>query len=118
MIDDGKVRALILVDHPEIEPHRLEMEDIDFGEKMGVWYRTGDNLIIRVNAACKGRTEADVAADLSAQLTERLQPMTIVIQTSEFVAPTLVIDFTGKRGRHPASCICKTCAKKAALVTG
>ncbi|WP_206689620.1 hypothetical protein, partial [Streptococcus pseudopneumoniae] len=71
------------------------------------------NLIIRLNAVCKNRSEAEVAADLSTQLTERLKPVEWPMK-----APAEVIDFTGKRGRHPAACICATCAKKAELVNG
>ena len=110
MIDDAKIRLMVLEAFPQIEPHRIEIEELDFGEVIGIWYRGGDNLITRVKTETRGKDEKDIAANLIELLSLRLTPPVLVAQ-----AP--VTNYQGKRGRHPHDCICDTCIKRRQTVS-
>lgn len=80
------------------EPWQVEMEEIDYGEKLGVFYRGKDG-VKRVSADTRGKTEDQIAFALLSLLLNK--PIEAEISPYE-----------GKAGRHPDSC---TCTKHKAL---
>ena len=71
MIDDAKIRRQLLATFPFLPPHAVEMEDFEHGDIVGVTMFDADSHErIRAKANAKGRSEAEVAADLEAQMRE------------------------------------------------
>lgn len=61
MYDDAKIRRMLLEEFPQIEPRRLEMEEIDFGDRCGAWYLPPDQTQpIRFSVDAKGRTDESI----------------------------------------------------------
>lgn len=130
MYNDIAVRSLILAQMPGVEPWRMEMEDVDYGERMGVFYRSADKGVIRHSVIAKGRTDEEIASDFLGLLTGRsdeaadpiitatvgepvITPDTIVVSmNASDVAPP---NYEGRRGRHPGTCVCSKCSAKKSL---
>lgn len=117
MYNDITVRTIILKSFPGIEPWRMEMEDLDYGDRMGVFFRKPDGTIQRVNVVVKGKTEEQIAADFVEKLKEPVplvyeqprafistEPQTVLM--SEVNSIKTFSPYEGKRGKHPKDCTC------------
>lgn len=132
MYDDAKIRRMLLEEFPQIEPCRLEMEEIDFGDRCGVWYLPPDQTQpIRFSVDAKGRTDESIFEIMiplmrnvlgikpgqpdAVQEVEGEQVQTLEPKEDEFGLPPL--KETTRRGRHPNACTCEKCeAKRVAAV--
>ena len=63
MIDDAVIRRYILTALPALEPWRIEMEEIDFGDAMGCALRV-DGGLKRFQTEAKGKSEEAIATEL------------------------------------------------------
>lgn len=65
MIDDAKIRRLLLGRFPQIEPHRFVIDELDWGERYEVIYSAdGDHRTAQVVAGRKAEAElADALAE-------------------------------------------------------
>lgn len=93
--DEGKIRALVVAGLKGPEAWRVELEPIDFGARLGVFYRdTGG--VKRVSVATHGKTEEQIAFGLLSELMNR----------PEIVTDSVLSPYEGKSGRHPDTCTC------------
>lgn len=110
------------------EPWQVEMEEIDYGEKCGVFYR-GPQGIKRAMVEARGKTENQIAFALLAMLMNNQEYKVIGVGNHAAIIPTVLPEanalgeiqlpltpikspYEGKGGRHPSSC---TCSKHKAL---
>lgn len=79
MIDDAKVRQRILEYLPQLEPWRLEMEELDFGERVGCAVKVRDHLTVKLSTRAFDpssqipgtrfeRLEGSIAAELAQRI--------------------------------------------------
>lgn len=78
MIDDSVIRRIILTHIPALAPWRIEMEGIDFGERVGVFLRLESGVHrIAVDAFSKRggpeKSEDRIAFELSQQIRKILK---------------------------------------------
>lgn len=109
-LDDSRIRSLVLAACPHIDPKRLEVSEVHYGDLMGFWHRKEDGTVHRDHVVAVKRTEAEVAADIAELL---LQERTKVIiaehHAAEAIAPPTagpLSPYEGKRGKHPNNCTC------------
>lgn len=69
--DDDKVRRSLLHALPDLKPEHLEMEVLDYGERLGVCYRHNGKLI-RFTTDTKAKTPDAVSRDLLLMAREKL----------------------------------------------
>ena len=74
MIDDGKVRRLILEAFPDIGNSNVEMEEYEYGDFVGVFVR-GHGAPFRHRVDVRAKNEQEVADALIAPLREFLHPI-------------------------------------------
>jgi hypothetical protein len=67
MIDDAKIRRVLLERFPQIEPYRFEMEEFDYGDAYGAYWRSPDG-VKRVQADARGKDEAQIADAIAEQM--------------------------------------------------
>lgn len=128
MYNDIIIRDLILQQMPGVEPWRMEMEDVDFGDRIGVFYRSADKGVIRHAVRAKGRTDSEIADDFIQFLTNEPDEVSDAPQSlcqesegasaevSELAAQDMSkSEYEGRRGRHPRTCTCSTCLAKKAV---
>lgn len=96
---DQKIRTQIVAGL-RAEPWQIEMEEIDYGEKLGVFYRSKDG-IKRAVTETRGKTEDQIAFALLSILMNK--PEITPAPVSPVSAPSL---YEGKRGKHPNNCTC------------
>lgn len=89
--DETKIRQQVIAGL-RAEPWQVELEQIDHGVRLGVFYRSPQG-IKRVIAETVRRNEDQIAFDLLSQLMNK--PIDI--------APAL---YEGRAGRHPDNCTC------------
>lgn len=130
MYNDAAIRQTIL-QATGIEPWRIEMEDIDYGERIGMFYRSPEG-VVRHAVPMKGRTENEVAGDFIAFISgaqvvtldgvtisspEMREPKSLWAQPKEFAEAVEKMlgdsPYEGKAGRHPLDCTCTRHAPKA-----
>lgn len=109
--DEDKIRHQIIAGMT-CEPWRVELEAINYGERLGVFYRSPTG-IIRAQTDAKGRTEDQIAFALISVLMDEVGEKrranfavaapgaNLKVQIDELPSP-----YEGKSGRHPASCTC------------
>lgn len=97
-LDDSHIRTLVLAACPGIEPRRLEVNEVNYGDLMGFWHRKEDGSVQSGNVIALHRTEAEVAGEIAGRLLTAQAIATIA-------GPS---PYEGKRGKHPANCTCST----------
>lgn len=98
--DEDKIRAQIIAGLKGCEPSRVELEQFDYGGKLGVYYRSPMGLQ-RVQTETAGKTEDQIAfALLSLLLNGHSEPRIL------HPVPPIASPYEGKRGKHPKSCTC------------
>lgn len=96
------------------EPWQVEMEEIDYGEKCGVFYRSPQG-IKRAAVETRDKTENQIAFALLSILMNEPAPAPETVTWTENSDPTswdAISPYEGKRGKHPNNC---TCSKHKAL---
>ena len=119
MYDDGKIRVRLLNEFPWIEPHRFEMEEYDFGDRLGISYLsplTSERIKAQVDA--KGRDD-DSLFEILLPLAKTVfgpAPAPVHENLAEAeVLPVVVQEdkpVKAKRGRHAKACQCEPCQAK------
>lgn len=99
---EEKIRSQVIAGL-RAEPWQVEMEEIDYGERCGVFYRSPQG-IKRAMVETRDKTENQIAFALLSML------MNKPIEEAPPIATTS--PYEGKGGRHPSSC---TCSKHKAL---
>lgn len=115
-LDDSRIRTLVLAACPGIEPRRLEVNEVNYGDLMGFWHRKEDGSVQSGNVIALHRTEAEVAGDIAGRLLTAQAVDTIVAEQSALRQEMSGITdlmrgpspYEGKRGKHPANCTCST----------
>lgn len=97
-LDDARIRRLVLAACPHIEPHALEVCEMDHGATIGFWYRNPEGGIQRGAAGAIRRTEAEVAEELAAEL--------LGTKAKADISAAGKSPYEGKGGRHPNTCTC------------
>lgn len=104
-LDDSRIRKLVLAACPHIEPKRLEVNEMDYGARMGFWYRKPEGGVQLGSAIALQRTEAEVATELAAELLGTKAKADILEAGANNTHPE-VSPYEGRAGRHPDSCTC------------
>ena len=69
MIDDARIRRMLLQHFPQIEAHRFEMEEYDGGDTIGAaYFDKPSGRQWRVKADARGRAEEAIADDLAVSM--------------------------------------------------
>lgn len=122
--DEHRIRKAVIAGLKQPEEWRVEMEAINYGERLGVFYR-GPKGVQRVSVDARGKTDDQIAFGLLsellngkpdlAEITERTCLVATVGQTKaalreEMSGITPIMrgqsPYEGKRGKHPNSCTC------------
>lgn len=107
---DQKIRTQIVAGL-RAGPWQIEMEEIDYGEKLGVFYRSKDG-VKRAVTETRGKTEDQIAFALLSTLMNKpdlqeITELTVVRETLRQAAEAgLISPYEGKRGKHPNNCTC------------
>lgn len=107
-LDDSRIRSLVLAACPHIDPKRLEVSEVNYGDLMGFWHRKEDGTVHTGNVVAIKRTEQEVAQDIAEKLLHKQAVANIewaASKLSEDLA-TAASPYEGKRGKHPKSCTC------------
>lgn len=115
-LDDSRIRTLVLAACPGIEPRRLEVNEVNYGDLMGFWHRKEDGTVESGNVIALHRTEAEVAGEIAGRLLTAQAVDTIVAEQSTLRQEMSGITdlmrgpspYEGKRAKHPANCACST----------
>lgn len=94
---DQKIRSQVVAGL-RAEPWQIEMEEIDYGEKLGVFYRSKDG-VKRAVTETRGKTEDQIAFALLSLLMNKPE----IVPASPISAASI---YEGKAGRHPDNCTC------------
>lgn len=94
---DQKIRSQVVAGL-RAEPWQIEMEEIDYGEKLGVFYRSKDG-VKRAVTDTRGKTEDQIAFALLSQLMNKPE----IVEPKSINAASI---YEGKAGRHPDNCTC------------
>ncbi len=108
MDNDIAVRNRILKALPHLEPWRIEMEEIDFGDKMGIFYRSPDGPKRCALPAKNVNDDTLVEGFLSFI---KAEPRVIEAKTTETELANAP-NYEGRAGRHPTACVCQRCVNK------
>lgn len=102
--NEDKIRAQVIAGLKTPEPWRVELEAINYGEKLGVFYRAIDG-IKRVSVDTRGKTDDQIAFGLLSELMNRPIPVEEFAEVTP-AAWTALSPYEGKRGKHPNACTC------------
>jgi hypothetical protein len=120
MIDDAHIRRLILTAIPDIEPHKLEVQEMDYGAAVGWWLTNEVGYKDHGRVIALRRSEADIAKEIAGDIATKrcgtviedavvIGPFLEEAATSEdgkTWTPIEISPYEGKGGRHPANCTC------------
>ena len=98
--DEDKIRRFVIAGLGVSEPWRIELEQINYGEKLGVFYRSTDG-IKRASVSTISRNDEQIAA----ALVLAVQSLSL-FPDKPLNAPPVKSPYEGKKGRHPDSCTC------------
>lgn len=110
MFSDIIVRNKILAALPNLEPWRIEMEEIDYGDKMGLFYRS-PNGVKRVAFNSKAESEDELAELFIAFIKREPRVIETKVEANDIIDHDLP-NYEGRPGRHPDACICTRCMRK------
>ena len=105
MLDDAHIRRLVLHAIPDIDPHRLEVQEMDYGAAVGWWLRNEQGYRDHGRTIALNRSEADIAKDIASDIAT-LRCGTKIEEAVEFIIAPLPSPYEGKRGKHPNNCTC------------
>ncbi len=127
MFSDMAVRKKILAAFPQLEPWRVIMEDIEYGDKLGLFYRS-PNGVKRLTLETKGNNDDALAAGFIEFI--KGEPRVLEAKPSDTalgrylenphhienrkiqVDSLTALNYEGRAGRHPLACVCTRCVSK------
>ncbi len=126
MLDDARIRQMVLQAVPDIDPYRLEVSELDYGKTVGWWLRNDQGYRDHGKVEALNRKDGDIAVSI-AQSINMVRCGTVIeevdlgcVLVGEEAGPTWTdhdpkVDFItthepspyeGKGGRHPNNCTC------------
>ena len=105
--DESKIRRQVIAGLRNPEPWRVEMEEIDYGKRLGVFYRS-PNGVRRFSTDTSGKTEDQIAFALVRGLLDApvLPPVIEAILKIAVASIQPPSPYEGRRGKHPKNCTC------------
>lgn len=116
--DEDKIRRMVLNGLKNPDPWRVELEPINFGDRLGVFYTPTDGVIKRESVDTKGKSDEQIAFGLLLALRDPVMVMATLKEIEDENAappqPSMLqkaMDgirslYEGKRGKHPNNCTC------------
>jgi hypothetical protein len=111
MYNDVIIRHRILAALPHLESWRVEMEEIDYGDKLGLFYRSPSG-VKRVALPAKGVDDNTLAEGFIAFIKGEPRLLEVVAPVPPPAPGASPPNYEGRAGRHPLACVCSRCVNK------
>lgn len=98
--NEDRIRRQIIAGLKNPDPWRVELEEIDHGARLGVFYRSTDG-VKRAVVATRGHSEDRIAFALLSELMNAP-----INEAATKPIPTSTSPYEGRRGKHPRTCTC------------